>query len=86
MEKKTNGVRKSRQLSIDDVKKQMVVDCLERVMSVNDFAKFVSKSPEAIRKRIQRGLIPAHKEGRNWYILKSEHVSSLRKKWFERSI
>ena len=80
MEKKTNGVRKSRQLSIDDVKKQMVVDCLERVMSVNDFAKFVSKSPEAIRKRIQRGLIPAHKEGRFYYILKSEYVNALRNK------
>ena len=80
METKTHGGRKSRPFSIDDIKKQMIIDCTETVMTVNELARFVSKSPEAIRKRIQRGLIPAHKEGHNWYILKSEYVSSLRKK------
>ena len=80
MDKKIYGAKKSRQPSIEDVKKQMIIDCMEKVMSVNEFAKFVSKSPEAIRKRIQRGLIPAHKEGHSWYILKSEYVNSLREK------
>ncbi len=80
MEIKKHGGRKSRQSSIEDIRKQMIIDCSETVMTVNEFARFVSKSPEAIRKRIQRGLIPAHKEGRSWYILKSEYVSSLRRK------
>lgn len=31
-----------------------------------------------IRKRIENGLIPAHKMGRCWYILKSEFVAGLR--------
>lgn len=80
MEIKKHGVRKSRQSSIEDIKKQMIIDCTETVMSVEEFARFVCKTPEAIRKRIRRGLIPAHKEGRSWYILKSEYVSSLRTK------
>lgn len=41
-------------------------------------AQMLGISTQAVRKRILKGHIPAHKEGRLWYILKSEYISNLR--------
>lgn len=58
--------------------KQMVIDSEETIWNVAQLAEIIGTSPQAIRKRIMRGAIPAHKEGHSWYILKSEYISNLR--------
>lgn len=73
------GNRRSPKLSIDDLK-QMVVNSEDKVWNVQTLAKELGTTAEAVRKRIQRGLIPAHKEGRSWYVLKSEYISNLKRK------
>lgn len=73
------GKTKSQMVSVDDLK-QIVIDKEETVWSVNDFAKEFGISSQAVRKRILRGLIPAHKDGGMWYILKSEYICRLRSK------
>lgn len=73
------GKTKSPKISVDDLK-QIVIDKEETVWSVSDFAKEFGISSQAVRKRIQRGLIPAHKDGGMWYILKSEYICRLRSK------
>lgn len=73
------GKTKSQMVSVDDLK-QIVIDKEETVWSVSDFAKEFGISSQAVRKRIQRGLIPAHKDGGMWYILKSEYICRLRSK------
>ena len=75
----TNGERKSSRLTIGDLK-QMILDTEETVWSVAQLAELLGTTPQAIRKRIRRGYIPAHKEGHSWYILKSEYISNLRAK------
>lgn len=75
----TNGERKSSRLTIGDLK-QMILDTEETVWSVAQLAELLGTTPQAIRKRIMRGYIPAHKEGHSWYILKSEYISNLRAK------
>ena len=52
----------------------------EMTQKVKTLAKELNTTVDAIRKRINRGLIPAHKNGRMWFILKSEYVRSLREK------
>lgn len=74
-----NGKRKSLSVSVDDLK-QIVIDKDETIWSVQSFAEYLGISNQAVRKRIHRGLIPAHKSGRSWFILKSEYVKNLREK------
>ena len=76
MEKRTVGRPKSPRISDDDMKK-IVID-QETVMSVAALAKELGISTQAVRKRIERKLIPAHKKGRLWYILKSEYINAIR--------
>ena len=73
------GSRRSPKLSIDDIK-AMVVNTEDKVWNVQTLAQELGTTPDTVRKRIQRGLIPAHKEGRSWYILKSEYIRNLRNK------
>lgn len=77
MEKRTVGRPKSPRFSDDDMKK-IVIDQEETVMSVAALAKELGISTQAVRKRIERKLIPAHKKGRLWYILKSEYINAIR--------
>lgn len=72
------GRRKFQNSTYDDLK-QVVIDSEETVYSVETLAKELNTTVDAIRKRIN-GLIPAHKNGRMWFILKSEYVRSLREK------
>lgn len=50
----------------------------DTVYTVPDVARMFGRKECTIRKRIEKGLIPAHKMGRCWYILKSELVAGLR--------
>ena len=77
MENKTVGKTKSLRISDDEMKK-IVIDQEETVMSVSALAKELDISTQAVRKRIERKLIPAHKKGRLWYILKSEYINAIR--------
>lgn len=77
MENKTVGKTKSLRISDDEMKK-IVIDQEETVMSVSTLAKELGISTQAVRKRIERKLIPAHKKGRLWYILKSEYINAIR--------
>lgn len=79
MERKILGSRRSQKLSIEDIK-AMVVNTEDKVWNVQTLAQELGTTPDTVRKRIQRGLIPAHKEGRSWYILKSEYIRNLRNK------
>ena len=74
-----NGKRKSQLISIDDMK-QIVIDSNEEVWSIEQMARMLGISAQGVRKRILRGFIKAHKEGRRWYVLKSEYISNLRSK------
>ena len=77
MDRKTVGKPKSQRISNDDMKK-IVIDQEETVWSVGALAKELGITKQAVRKRIERKLIPAHKKGRLWYILKSEYISAIR--------
>ena len=67
MEKKTVGRPKSLRISDDDLKK-IVTDQEETIWSVERLAEELGISRQAVRKRMERKLIPAHKKGRMWYI------------------
>ncbi len=73
------GKMRSQKITVDELK-QIVIDSEETVWSVDAMAQMLGISTQAVRKRILRGLIPAHKDGRLWYILKSEYISRLREK------
>lgn len=75
----TSGGSRSRKITVDELK-QIVIDSEETVWSVENMAQMLGISCQAVRKRILRGLIPAHKDGHFWYILKSEYISRLRSK------
>lgn len=75
----TNGEKASTRITVDELK-QMIIDTEETVWSVAQLAAHIGSTPQAIRKRIIRGAIPAHKEGHSWYILKSEYIKNLRAK------
>ncbi len=75
----TNGGSKSRKITVDELK-QIVIDSEETVWRVENLAEMLGISCQAVRKRILRGLIPAHKDGHLWFILKSEYISRLRSK------
>lgn len=55
-----------------------MLDTSDTVYTVPDIARMLGRKECTIRKRIENGLIPAHKMGRCWYILKSEFVAGLR--------
>lgn len=55
-----------------------IVDTSDTVNTVPDIARMFRRKECTIRMRIEKGLIPAHKMGRCWYILKSELVAGLR--------
>ena len=74
-----NGKVRSQKITVDELK-QIVIDKEETVWSVDTLAQMLGVSTQAVRKRIVRGLIPAHKSGRLWYILKSEYIRNLRTK------
>ena len=57
-----------------------IIDINDEVINVRQLSEMLSISRWAVLKRIQRGIIPAHKEGTRWYILKSEYVAQLRNK------
>lgn len=75
----THGENASTRITVDELK-QMIIDTEETVWSVAQLAAHIGSTPQAIRKRIIRGAIPAHKEGHSWYILKSEYIKNLRAK------
>ena len=58
----------------------IISDSQEVIYNITQLAKVLDVTPNTIRKRIRRGIIPAHKEGRFYYILKSEYVNALRNK------
>lgn len=55
-----------------------VLNTSDTVYTVPDIALMLGRKECTIRKRIEKGLIPAHKMGRCWYILKSEFIAELR--------
>ena len=73
------GKIKSQKITVDELK-QIVIGSEEVVWTVSDVAQMLKISEQAVRKRILRGRIPAHKDGGFWYILKSEFISRLRTK------
>ena len=79
METKNHGLKKFPNRTLNDIT-TIVKDNGDKVWNVQSLAEELGTSVHSIRKRIQRGVIPAHKEGRSWYILKSEYIQNLRKK------
>ena len=77
---KTNGNAKLTMSTIESSKMRSLIDTQEVIYNIVQLAKVLDVTPNTIRKRIKRGIIPAHKEGRFYYILKSEYVNSLRNK------
>lgn len=78
MEKKTNIKREKVIQHVKSELAQDILDCNETVMTLEDAGTFLGKSREAVKKMCQRGMIPAHKNGKTWYLLKSEVVQRLR--------
>ena len=56
----------------------VMLNASDTVYTVRDIANMLSRKECTIRRRIENGLIPAHKVGRCWYILKSEFVGCIR--------
>lgn len=71
------GKNKSKLLTTDDLM-QIVRDQEETIWTVVQLARELNTTPQAIRQRIRRGYIPAHKEGRKLYIFKSEYIKTLK--------
>lgn len=57
-----------------------IVDINDEVLNVTQLSEMIGITKWGVLKRIERGIIPAHKEGRRWYVLKSEYVAQLRRK------
>ena len=55
-----------------------VLNTSDTVYTVPDIALMLGRKECTIRKRIEKGLIPAHKMGRRWHVLKSEFIAELR--------
>ena len=55
-----------------------VLNTSDTVYTVPDIALMLGRKECTIRKHIEKGLIPAHKMGRCWYVLKSEFIAELR--------
>lgn len=52
----------------------------EEMLTVEKVAELMCISKWGVLKQIERGILPAHKNGRRWYILKSELVQYVRNK------
>ena len=70
--------RKEKSTNNDLVWNHGIVNASDTVYTVPDIARMFGRKECTIRKRIEKGQIPAHKMGRCWYILKSELVAGLR--------
>ena len=57
---------------------QHLMNVNDEVWTVQQLADKLQLSVVAVQKRIQRGTIPAHKQGKYWYILKSEYIALLK--------
>src|SRR5574344_2072519 len=68
---------KGRNMNSDSGNKVML-NASDTVYTVRDVANMLGRKECTIRRRIENGLLPAHKVGRCWYILKSEFVDGLR--------
>ena len=71
------GNQKTRKITPETIK-QLVTDAHETIWTLNSFAEEMCLTKDAVRMRIHRGLIPARKVGRSWYILKSEYLKYLK--------
>ena len=56
------------------------VNVNEEALKVEQTAELLGISRWGVLKRIERGLLPAHKDGRRWYVLKSELMEYLRER------
>ena len=54
------------------------VNINETSLKVEEVAELLGISRWGVLKRIERRLLPAHKDGRRWYLLKSELMEYLR--------
>lgn len=77
---KTNGNVRLTTSTTENSKLRSLVDTQEVIYNIVQLAQVLNVTPNTIRKRIRRGIIPAHREGRYYYILKSEYVNALRNK------
>ena len=71
-------LRKGYSISCVTVHKYMNTELQLFSITVRDVASMLGRKECTIRRRIENGLLPAHKVGRCWYILKSEFVDGLR--------
>lgn len=77
---RTNGNVRLTTSTTENSKPRSLVDTQEVIYNIAQLAQVLNVTPNTIRKRIRRGIIPAHREGRYYYILKSEYVNALRNK------
>jgi excisionase family DNA binding protein len=54
------------------------VNVNDRPLKVEETAELLGISRWGVLKRIERGLLPAHKNGRRWCLMKSELIEYLR--------
>lgn len=54
------------------------VERSDELLRVEDVAKMMKRSKSSIYKRIEKKLIPAHKDGNCWFILRSELISYIK--------
>lgn len=67
----------SRREQNNSIVKQFV-NVNDMLLKVEEAAELLGISRWGVLKRIERGLLPAHKDGRRWYLLKSELIEYLR--------
>ena len=71
--------RSTKELNMNsDSSSKVILNASDTVYTVRDVASMLGRKECTIRRRIENGLLPAHKVGRCWYILKSEFVDGLR--------
>ena len=67
----------SRMEQSNSIVKQFV-NVNDKPLKVEETAELLGISRWGVLKRIERGLLPAHKNGRRWYLMKSELIEYLR--------
>jgi len=58
---------------------KQLVDANDKILTMNEVAEMLGITTSGVRKRIMRGTLPSHKQGRKRYVLMSELVSDIRK-------